>query len=323
MRIRLVKFTLLFIGLSIVSATVEAQADTQRLSTRQLEIIQTVQSADGYIDEKTHREFWAAMPEAMRRPEGHKYLRRLMEQVGDARQNFIRQSWLSAKASLSAKRVVRTQGYIEARANVLAASKNEGYQAKIRESIGSAENMLSAAASGEPLNVRGTKTFITLDLIDHVLASIQSSQFRVAKLINPTWEERVFKFDYPEAHVSVLASTPFVVEKAKLKNPAGTSSDMVMLTQSRGDSAHLAISFSQTTGRLLDPAKSVVSVAKAALAGAGAIGREPAVIDWRGRSSATATGTAVTSQGTAYMSVRVVEVGEFEGVIQFLAVSNL
>lgn len=323
MKIPRVRFTLLVLSLSLVSATVVAQADTQRLSTRQLEIIQTVQSADGYIDEKIHREFWTAMPAAMRRPEGQKYLRKLSEEVGDAGQNFIRQSWLSAKASLGAKRVVRTLAYIEARANVLAASKNAGYQAKIRQSIQSAENVLSAAASGEPLNVRGTKTFITLDLIDHVLASIPSSASRVAKLINPTWEERVSKFDYPEAHVSVLASAPFVVERTRLKNAAGSSFDMVMLTQSRGDAAFLSISFSQTAGRLLDPAKSVASVARAALAGAGAIGREPAVLDWRGRASATATGTAVTSEGTAFMSVRVVEVREFDGVIQFIAVSTL
>ena len=317
------KLALLVFGMSLISPTVFAQADKQGLSAKQLEIIRTVQSADGYIDQKIHDEFWDSMPEFMRRADGQKYLTKLFAQVGEARQNFMLQSWLSTKASLDARQVVRTQGYLDAKAEALGASDNPGYQSKIRESIGSAERMLSAAASGEPLDVHGTKTFLTLDLIDHVLASIQASESRVAKLINPTWEEHLSKFDYPEAHVSILAATPFVVEHQRLTKPGGGQGDMVMLTQSRGDSKYLMIGFSQTAGHLGDPAKSVASVARAAMAGAGVVGREPAVLQWQGRVSATATGTAVTSEGTVFMSIRAVELSQFNGVLQFVAVSNL
>lgn len=311
------------VGLSMVSATVIAHPAELQLSERQLEIVRTVQAADGYIDEKMHREFWAAMPLAMRLPDARKYLNDLFESVSESRQDFVRESWLSARASLNANRIVRTRGYIDAKANALAASDNAQYHAKLRQSFASAERLLAAAASGAPLEIRGNKTFITADLISHVLASIEASEFRVAKLINPTWENVVAKYDYPEAHISILASEPFVLEKVKLRNTAGASSEMVTLTQSRGNTAQLAISFSQTAGKLIDPSKSVASVAQSALEGAGAVGREPAVVEWQGRTSATATGNAVTSDGVAFMSVRVVEVEESKGVLQFTAVSTV
>jgi len=303
-----------------------ASADEARpeLNARQMEIMRTVRSVEGYIDKALHDEFWMLMPSALRNsPSAHRMLRDLLAEVGEAREDFQEQTWLSAHESLKAGRVVRTAAYLEAKEAASEASVNPGYQARIRDSIESAERLLEAAGSGTPLDVHGGRTYITSDLIEQVLSGIRASEFRFAKLVSPSWDDRLTEFKYPEARVSILALAPFALERKEIRNPGARNIEMISLSQTLNPFTYVAVSFAANGGRYSDPVKSLVSNARAAVEGAGAAGRPPVFIKWRGFDSATAAGQAQTSEGDVFVSVRVVEIPDLNGIFQFIAVSQM
>ncbi|MFN7398745.1 MAG: hypothetical protein ACK5SX_06685 [Sandaracinobacter sp.] len=293
------------------------------LTNRQVEIIQTVRSVDGYVDENLHKEFWALMPAALSgSPQARYLLERLLSDVREERSDFQKQSWLSAKESLTARRVVRTKGYLDACAAVLAASDNPGYQSKIQESIRSAERLIAAAASGSPLDVPGGRTFITFDVIDQILGGIEASEFRFAKLVDPTWDGKLTLFQYPEAHIATLALTPFKVSRQRIANSGARNVEMLTLSRTIGGNTYVAIGFTRMENRYSDPIRSLISNATAAIDGSGATGRPPISMKWQGYNSALASGLADTSEGKIFISVRVVELPA-KGLFQFLAVSQV
>ena len=98
---------------------------------------------------------------------------------------------------------------------------------------------------------------------------------------------------------------------------------MVYLSRALNKSSFLSISFSTTNGAFIDPNKSLISIANAALAGAGVTGRSPAALAWQGRNSATGVGVARTSEGDVYVAVRVVENRELNAIVQFLVATDL
>lgn len=294
------------------------------LNARQMEIMRTVRSVDGYIDRDLHNEFWSLMPSAMRNsPSAHQLLKNLLSDVSEAREGFQEQTWVSARESLKARKIVRTKAYLNAKEAALSASTNPGYQAKIRESIASAERLLSAAANGTPFDVPGGRSYITDDLIERVFSGIQASEFRFAKLVAPTWDDGLAEFKYPDVHVSVLALAPFTLDRKMIRNPGARDVEMVSISQTLGPSTYVAISFAATGGRFTDPVKSLVSNARAAIEGAGATGRSPIFLKWQGLDSATASGMAQTTEGDVFVSVRVAEIPGANGVLQFIAVSQL
>lgn len=319
---RLLAFLLIFACGS--TAWAQAQDQQQDLTNRQREILRTVLSVEGYIDETLHNEFWALFPDAARRdPKFGAQLEALFGQVTGARQEFQKQSWLSAQASATAKKVVRTPGYVASVQAVRSASANPGYKAEIDRSIASVERLLSAAATGQAMETPDGNRFITRDLIDQVLSGIEGSEFRAGKLASPKWDGRLVKFDYPAAHVTVLAVTPYTLEHKRLATPEAVNVDMVVLSQRRGAGSYANISYTPLSSRYMDPVRSLTSNARAVIEGSGAKGRPPIYSEWRGMPSATAAGTARTSEGDVYIAIRVAEVPEISGVLHLLAASDI
>ena len=160
------------IAISAASAgAASALAEPQRaLSTRQLEIQRNVASVDGYIDKALHDEFWSLMPPIMRNsPSAQRVLERMFLELGQAGRDFQEQTWLSARESLNAQRIVRTEAYLRAKEAALKASSNPSYQSSVRKSTNSGERILLAAASGTALDLPNGRTFVLRDLIDHIL----------------------------------------------------------------------------------------------------------------------------------------------------------
>lgn len=310
-------------GAALGQPSPNASGVALELSDRQKEIIRTVRAADGYIDENLHEEFWSQMPSAFRAsPALRIQLDDLLLDVGDARQSFLEQSWRSVGESLKYRRIVRTKAYLDAKQAVLKASTNPAYQEKVRESIASAERLLDAAANGTPIDVSEGRTFITNDMIEHILSGIRASEYRYSKLLLPTWDDQLEVFSYPEGHISVLALTPFTLERKVIQSEAGAI-NLVSLSQTVNSRTHTGISYAALRGRYSDPVKSLLSNARAAIGGLGASGRHPYFEKWRGLNSATASGVAQTSEGNFHLTVRVVEVPEINGLLQFIAVSQL
>ena len=302
---------------------VSARENHQELSPRQQEIIRIVRSTEGYVTKDLHDEFWRLMPPEINTPSGYKMFADMFKEVSEAREVFLRESWVSARASLRAGKVVRTPAYIEAQEKALAASENPGYQKSMLESIAGAERLLFAAATGTPVSTPDGKYYVTEDAAEKVLSGIEASEFRFGRLIKPLWDAQPREFRYPAAHVSVLSPEPFVMERESVHSAAGRTANMVYLSRALNKSSFLSISFSTTNGAFIDPNKSLISIANAALAGAGVTGRSPAALAWQGRNSATGVGVARTSEGDVYVAVRVVEIRELNAIVQFLVATDL
>lgn len=315
----------LVLSFSALSAPVSALPSESRpeLSARQLEIMKIVRSVDGYINKELHDEFWSLMPSFMRTASVQQDFKDLLYDVSEARQDFLKQTQLSAKESLNARQIIRTQGYLDAKAAVLSASSNPGYQTQIRESIASAERWLAAAANRTPFEITGSHTYITTDLIKSVLSGIQASEFRFSKLVEPKWDGKLTEFKYPDAHVSILALAPFTLDQTQIRTSGAGEAELVSISQSPNLTSYVTINFVRKRGRYSDPVNSLISNASSAIEGAGATGHRPVFMQWREKDSATANGAAQTSEGDIFVSFRVVEIPEIYGVLQFMAISQL
>lgn len=315
---------LLIVLASGFTGSAHAQSRAEPFTERQREILRTIRSVEGYIDEELHKEFWELFPDFVREdPRLPTLMNDLLGEVGDARREFQKQTWLSVQQSLDAGRVVRTPGYLAAVKTMRGATANASFQDGIEKSVSSVERLLAAAATGQPLEMPDGSNFITEDLVEQVLSGIDASEFRDRKLASPVWDGTFVRFDYPAAHASVLAVTPFTLERKVIATPETGDLEMVMLSQRRGAAAHVFINYTRTKGRYRDPLRSLTSNARAAIEGSGATGRSPAFSKWRGMDSATAAGGAETSVGEVFIAVRVVEVPAINGMLQFIAASEL
>lgn len=153
--------TLLICGLVLASTNVIASARWGGLTARQLEIVRTVRSVDGYITEELHREFWGLVPASIRRdPNLRPVMLKYINEMGGARLEFQRETWVSARESLLAGKVVKTRGYERSRLELQNSSSNPLYQKGISNSILSAEKIIDSAANGSFVEIKGP-TYLT------------------------------------------------------------------------------------------------------------------------------------------------------------------
>jgi hypothetical protein len=102
--------------------------------------LRTIRSVEGYIDEELHKEFWELFPDFVREdPRLPTLMNDLLGEVGDARREFQKQTWLSVQQSLDAGRVVRTPGYLAAVKTMRGATANASFQDGIEKSVSSVE----------------------------------------------------------------------------------------------------------------------------------------------------------------------------------------
>ena len=152
-----------------------------------------------------------------------------------------------------------------------------------------------------------------------MLAGLEGSVTRFRRLMTPAWQQEVKEYRYPEAHVALLTDIPFTVERQVLTLENRRSTNIIMLTKRLNETDSVGISFYDYGAILADPNGAVIRVARKALTRIGAIPSTIVSTPWRDRRSALGKGSANTSEGTIYASVRVVEMPEHLGSLVFLA----
>lgn len=311
---------ILFVVMVMPSQSLATKDD---LTPRQMEIIQTVMSVEGFITKKLHSEFWSSVPSAIRNDaDVMAAFVRVIDRSIVSGVRFQRESWASMKASLEAGRVVKTPSYAIAKKSVLNASSHPQYKKQAQKGVTNAEGMIKAAADGKPFQTSRGLMYITPEMVNQVLAGLDGSIARFRRLASPEWEKAITERRYPNAHVAILSQVPFAEEKQKLTVENGRKVKMTMLTNRLNETDFVGITFSDYGGIWTDPEGAVVRTVKATLKGSGA---SPSIVSsskWRNRLSASGNGKAVTSEGAFYASTRVVEMRDLGGALIFLAVTE-
>ena len=190
-----------------------------------------------------------------------------------------------------------------------------------QQSIRNAEKMIRAAATKSPFqSTRGT-FYITHELVDRVLAGLDGSFSRANQLINPRWGQALQEYKYPEAHVAILSSTPFSVEKKTISAHGGRSVEMTMLTNTVDDNSMVLMSF-YSTPKTVD-GDSILRIAKSTIAGSGASPSGAYSTNWREKTSALSSGVGNNSDGEFFVSTRVVLLKDIQAILSFMAVSAI
>lgn len=294
----------------------------QDLTARQQEIFRTALSADGWLSEPLHREFWSAMPAAIRSdPKAVAALVSYLDRTSGIALRFQRATWSSAKLSLDAKRIVKTPDYERTKAEVLSASGLPQYRAGAERGARNADAMLEAAAAGKSINGPNGPLYITEEMVESVLAGIDGSFHRFRKLFNPTWSTQVQEYSFPKEHVRILWDGPFTRETQTITLEGGKSVPITLLSFSISEYEHVAVGFVRFHGRWVDPEGAAIRTVASALTGMGIQDVRPAAASWRGRVAAEGNGSVLTSSGVMHASARVVEAPEHGGAWQIMAIS--
>jgi uncharacterized protein len=292
------------------------------LNQRQTEIMQIVLSPDGYITPELHAEFWSFVP-----PEVHNnaaaraaFLKVMEAPIANA-VFFQRETWASIKSSLTAKRIVKTTRYEEAKQAALSTLLE--FQVPAQHGIANAEGMIRAAAEGKPFQSDKGPFYITTEVVEKVLAGLDGAVARMKLLSDPEWKVELKETRYPSAHVATLSAIPFSVEHNIVMSENGQNAKLTILSNQIDETDFVGISFADYGAVWPDPERAIIQTAKAALSSTGAIPFGNALLMWwRGRRSATTQGRSETSQGTLFISVRVVELPEYKGALILTSTSG-
>lgn len=292
------------------------------LKPQQITIMQMVMSADGLITKELHSEFWSHFPREMRNdPKFRDFIVTFLKKHSLLTVRFQRETWTSMNMSIKARKVVKTPDYETVKIAVLNASTLPSYKHKIKSSIKNAEDMIKAAASGKAFNsVRG-KFYITPELVEKVLGGIEASMDRALILFDPIWKQKRQEFTYPELHVSILARTPFSKQRKKI-NANNRTLNMTILSNVLNDKYAVNVMYTQLEFNFADPKGALTRMVKRTLSSMGVASHIVALSKWRGHLSAYGTGVLKSSGEISHASVRVVELREKKGVLQFLAISD-
>lgn len=295
-------------------------AEFSKLSPRQNEIMRTTLAADGWLTEDMHREFWAQIPVADRwNPAVGKLL---LEQIGAEGLDFQRETWKSIMLSLQAGRVIKSPNYDAAKARMLASPSSTMLQEQNATGIKNAERLMNAAANKSPVVIPSGTFYVTNEIVRRTLAGLEAAHCRWQMLVNPKWEPKVEETKYADAHVRILSECPFRREYQDVTIEFGKKARLIMLFYAASQNNQLAVEFMATGTQFAVPQQSVAHIAQAALNGMGLVDVKPIISRWRGRTSAEASGSVVSSQGTIYASVRVADAPEHQGAWAFLAVTS-
>lgn len=180
--LRVVALLLLALSLSTFPSVSWAAANDdieliQRNTPRISAIMSSVAIPGGKVDRTTHQEFWTLIPTSIRtNPQS------FVEKLDIVRSMaFQKELWESIRLSARAGRVVKTLSYKSALAKTLGHG-TAGQDAALR-----ADQMLTAAATGNPFQGSKGTQLLTEDLANQVLDELNSSTERLRLLLDPVW----------------------------------------------------------------------------------------------------------------------------------------
>jgi len=180
-------------------------AHSQGFTQKQALILRQVLAADGFINEKLHKEFWDETP--LVNTDSWKPLQKRLISQTSIQQEYQKELWESTAISFNIGKVVKTgrlivldgeldklmnenAPYPEGTAEYNDFNRSAADQMKVSKE--NARRMLQAAADKTPFtSVQGGTVVINQELIQTVIDQLNSSFDRLNILINPEWSEPI------------------------------------------------------------------------------------------------------------------------------------
>ncbi len=328
---------ILFLCLLFASSGSRAQAPitvtpvTPDLSSRQLEIWRQVANPDGgFLSRELHQEFWAPLV----RQHGQLSERdaalfsNILNAVFGVALRFQRESWASALRSARSRRVIYSDGYVDAKRKALeppgfGLPYNATAQA---EAVTNGDRLIAAAASGAPLNVGTNAVYITEEMAQRVLGGLDGSMARMARLMLPNWQvvgqRREIRYD--DLRIAHITDEPFATSSENLT----ANGQKISITQlSRSFSDLEAVSIGIVTGRAnLINAQADQTMRNMIASGFKAIGATPSAAEvvnvFRGFRSVVASARGVADGRPVAASTRVVYRPKTGQLVQMMATAG-
>lgn len=293
-------------------------------STRKNEILRIVRAADGYVTEELHQEFWTLIRlESNARSDLSTTIDNLKNDLIGPSARLGRETWLSARMSLRAGKVVRSDGLNQAIHDASTSVPSEA----IAQSIASVDRVLTAAANRTPLRTSDGPIFINEDLISATLAGMEGSVRRLEILLTPDWGLPLEAYEYEDTHVTILAPWPFAHERSELTVQTGQKAFLSDLSRTISPKQMVYVSFSAPIDDRRpswdDPQGTAIRNIEASLQAVGAASNSVYGENWRGLISATGSGSVEGSGQKLFVSSRSVFVPQHRGFLTFIATSEL
>lgn len=312
-----------FLALLLVYFSLFGQSQAQQLNARQNEIIKLTLSADGWLTEDMHREFWAAVPENMKKdPQFISLLATTIKNVTGAGLKFQLETWESIRISISTKKPTKTQGYEEAKNLLLKSSSIETFQKQALEGTITAERFIEAAAFGRPVQLAGGPIYLTQELVEQTLSGIHASFCRFNHLATIKWEPKAQERTYIEGNLRIISLCPLKADYSEIAVDTGKKAKLIQLAESISEHEHIGISFIDIGANWLSPKASVIRTARSSMQAIGIKDGQALVVEWRGRVSSVITGSVKTSEGMIHAAARVVEFREKKAALVFISISS-
>ncbi len=146
---------------------------------RLVEILQTVASPDGHIDQALHDEFWKIVKENNLATEID------FTKVNDESNKFDVEVWQSIKLSFTKGKVTKTPNYESYKDQMLKKYPSD----QLNASITRYENMMEAAANKKPISTAKGPINLTEELINKTISDLEASYKRRNQLMKKDWVE--------------------------------------------------------------------------------------------------------------------------------------
>jgi hypothetical protein len=221
---------------------------------------------------------------------------------------FQRETWSSAILSARTGKVTYTPGYLSAQLRVRNLTALSVQRGLLDQAAANGDRLLEAAAARQPAQVKDKSIYITEDLAIRIVAGLDGSSARLARLMNPVWSEKppVLETRYDDIGLAILTDEPFT-RADQIVGIAGQT-DTRLTTLSRTVSAGTALTVS-----VFKPPVATSNVdallSNVASSGFSEIGAKMTTTgmyqDFRGNRSIIATGKASTGGRTYFISQRV------------------
>lgn len=185
-------------------------SDKIYITQKQIEIINTVVSTNGYVTKEMHDEFWNEVPENIKNNNES-----LSSYKHNANRSIRFYERLRSESVFNTQDVInkvllwKTVKYERNRENYLKIHGLNEDEGKKFPFIRDMDNMIDSVLKGRPYQTSQGKIALDKKFFDSILGDLSSLVRRYEILVSPEWDDNGKIYSYTDAHIAIRTLYPF------------------------------------------------------------------------------------------------------------------